>query len=442
MAKHLREIANSSTPKMPKEGEYSGVNKSKTEPVDVSDLNASTGNNDFAKKHKIEKHADRVGNGEDVYAASKIKTAPYKKQDQKVYESWMKCESCGKSYEGESCGCNGKAVKAAVPNGGKGLIADKKKLEEVLTKKTSAGKMIDDFVHSNNPKFDGKSKEKRTKMALGAYYAMHPEKSKNEEVEQIDEISKELALAHNQAAGDQREKALKTGEMPRVNPHSSKKRSTLQRHLDGMQMSYNKLTGAARVPANEEVEQIDEISDKLALATAKGAAQSMDTADVNTDKGFNTFQKRMKTHALALDKMNPPHKRLKAKVGTTEANAKEKKYQDAIKEEDQIDETSDAYKKNYADAAQTDVKKKTSDAMDAQRVGDDSTMMSLLKKVAQRKTNINKAVGPSKTTYNEDLAMPMLEGGKKKKTQKESAPGDTPIRMPSGNVGDSDTGRI
>ena len=371
MAKHLREIANSSTPKMPKEGEYSGVNKSKTEPVDVFDLNASPGNNDFAKKHKIEKHADRVGNGEDVYAANKIKTAPYKKQDQKVYESWMKCESCGKSYEGESCGCNGKSVKAAVPNGGKGLIADKKKLEEVLTKKTSAGEMIDDFVHSDNPKFAGKSKEKRKQMALGAYYGMHPEKSKN-----------------------------------------------------------------------EEVEQIDEISDKLALATAKGAAQSMDTADVTTDKGFNTFQKRMKTHTLALDKMNPPHKRLKAKVGTTEANAKEKKYQDAIKEEDQIDETSDEYKKNYADAAQSDVKKKTSDAMDAQRVGDNSTMMSLLKKVAQRKTNINKAVGPSKTTYNEDLAMPMLEDGKKKKVNKESAPGDTPMRFPSGNVGDSDTGRI
>lgn len=51
-------------------------------------------------------------------------------------------------------------------------------LDEVLTKKTSASKVISDFVHSDNPKFAGDTKKQRIKRALGAYYAMHPEKSK------------------------------------------------------------------------------------------------------------------------------------------------------------------------------------------------------------------------------------------------------------------------
>lgn len=44
-------------------------------------------------------------------------------------------------------------------------------LQEVLGKSASAGKWISDFVHSDNPKFAGKSKEKRKQMALAAYYS-------------------------------------------------------------------------------------------------------------------------------------------------------------------------------------------------------------------------------------------------------------------------------
>lgn len=52
-------------------------------------------------------------------------------------------------------------------------------INEVLSKDASAGEWISDFVHSDNPKFAGKSKEKRKQMALAAYYA----KQRNEEVE-------------------------------------------------------------------------------------------------------------------------------------------------------------------------------------------------------------------------------------------------------------------
>lgn len=50
-------------------------------------------------------------------------------------------------------------------------------INEVLGKDASAGEWISDFIKSDNPKFAGKSKEERKRMALGAYYAANPEKS-------------------------------------------------------------------------------------------------------------------------------------------------------------------------------------------------------------------------------------------------------------------------
>ena len=54
-------------------------------------------------------------------------------------------------------------------------------VEEVLTKKTPASTFIKDFQKSKDPRFKGDTKAERTKRALGAYYAMHPEKSTKEE---------------------------------------------------------------------------------------------------------------------------------------------------------------------------------------------------------------------------------------------------------------------
>ena len=53
-------------------------------------------------------------------------------------------------------------------------------LDEKLTKSMSPADVISDFVHSDDPKFKGKSKKERMKMALGAYYGMHPEKSRKD----------------------------------------------------------------------------------------------------------------------------------------------------------------------------------------------------------------------------------------------------------------------
>jgi hypothetical protein len=83
---------------------------------------------------------------------------------------------------------------------------NKKQIDEKLTKKMSAGKIISDFVHSKNPKFKGKSKKERQKMALGAYYGMHPEKSKR-----VDEESESPTGVQRFTKADARYVALQAG---------------------------------------------------------------------------------------------------------------------------------------------------------------------------------------------------------------------------------------
>lgn len=74
-------------------------------------------------------------------------------------------------------------------------------LEEKLKASDPAGTYIHDFVHSDNPKFAGKSKAKRIQMALAASYGAKG-KSRNEEVE-LDEVSKStLGKYVNKARSD------------------------------------------------------------------------------------------------------------------------------------------------------------------------------------------------------------------------------------------------
>lgn len=91
--------------------------------------------------------------------------------------------------------------KKAAEDAAKNLSAAK--IEEKLTKSMTAGEIISDFVNSDDPKFKGKSKAERTKMALGAYYGMHPEKSKAEEAQlaQVNALLESLVSKFNQLKG-------------------------------------------------------------------------------------------------------------------------------------------------------------------------------------------------------------------------------------------------
>jgi hypothetical protein len=60
------------------------------------------------------------------------------------------------------------------------------RIAEKITKKTPVGDVISDFVHSDDPKFAGKSKKQRINQALGAYYGMHKGKVKEESTDTRD----------------------------------------------------------------------------------------------------------------------------------------------------------------------------------------------------------------------------------------------------------------
>ena len=145
-------------------------------------------------------------------------------------------------------------------------------------------------------------------------------KKTNEEAEQVDEVSS--ALLHR---AFQKAKKNAGWLMPGDGGKGDKAWNRVKKFRDA---------GVAKEKQEKAVkeEAVNEISDKLALSYAKGASKSMDTAAAKGSAGHETFMKRSAGHALALDKTNPEHKRLKAKVGTSDANAKDAAYKKAIGE--------------------------------------------------------------------------------------------------------------
>lgn len=69
----------------------------------------------------------------------------------------------------------------------KNAVNEAVELEEKLSAEDDAGIWISDFVKSTDPRFEGKSKKERIKMALGAYYA-----AQNEEVEDLEEAIQKI----------------------------------------------------------------------------------------------------------------------------------------------------------------------------------------------------------------------------------------------------------
>lgn len=154
-------------------------------------------------------------------------------------------------------------------------------VNEVLTKSTTAGETISDFVHSKNPKFAGKSKEKRKQMALAAYYAkQNEEKAVKEEV--IDEKMDDTQKAAVRAAQNWRQK---TGT---AKPSISDTKRTI---------GFIKKNSVAK----EEVERVDEISKDLAKNYIKKATQDVDNTpedDENATKKLNNRESGIRTASM------------------------------------------------------------------------------------------------------------------------------------------------
>ena len=151
-------------------------------------------------------------------------------------------------------------------------------LHEVLSKDAKASDWIHDFVHSTNPKFEGKTKKERIKMALGAYYG-----KQNEEVE-LEEGS--YNNPHKFAAAE-----IKAGTFKSYSPTApvpDKKYIKGTPEHKAYKATKKPING---MPTNEEVEQIDEISKATLGSYVKKAATD---ARINSMIGKD-FEHKAKT---------------------------------------------------------------------------------------------------------------------------------------------------
>jgi hypothetical protein len=139
---------------------------------------------EFVAKHSVEKWDDPHGNQDH---AKDVKYSLDTPQNSRMGNNHEKSKKdyfvpVKEAKEAEDAQCNHSPKGKMCPVHGLGECSSMKpikekaeQVDEVLTKSTTAGETIHDFVHSDNPKFKGKSKEKRKQMALAAYYAKQNE---------------------------------------------------------------------------------------------------------------------------------------------------------------------------------------------------------------------------------------------------------------------------
>lgn len=154
----------------------------------------------------------------------------------------------------------------------------KEYLDEVLDPSKGAGEYVKDFRKSDAPQFKGKSKEKRTQMAIAAYMAA---KRKNEEVEleeeQLDELSKGTLKSYadkavNKAAAHAYIAGGGTGQDNL--DIRNKEFNTAVKRVKGVQKATAKL--AKEEVELDETEQLDEISKELARKYMAKAGKQLD----------------------------------------------------------------------------------------------------------------------------------------------------------------------
>jgi len=126
-------------------------------------------------------------------------------------------------------------------------------INEVLSKDASAYDYIHDFVHSDNPKFAGKSKAERKKQALAAYYA-----KKNEEYVEEGMLKNAAKKAFKALTGgsdeDQRKDLQRKMGVPQTGKKPTKEEVTMESKGPTSQMDQPFVTDAENKPLNNAKE--------------------------------------------------------------------------------------------------------------------------------------------------------------------------------------------
>lgn len=226
------------------------------------------------------------------------------------------------------------------------FIQESIELEEKLKASDDMGDWVKDFQDSDAPQFKGKSQKKRQQMAIAAKLDAEREAGmRKEEVEQIDEISKDLATNYYRKAskdiGDQARSAndLRGGSSDlkgrldrtynrdgsRTKPEDRKKDSdTISRYDTSRKTAErkvkNRAVGMSRASTRMEEVELDEVSDKKLDAYRQKAFADQPAGDDGSDK----YRKRKFGRDLAFAKQTGRAKVLATKeaVELDEASTK------------------------------------------------------------------------------------------------------------------------
>lgn len=241
-----------------------------------------------------------------------------------------------------------------------------KKLQEVLKKSTPIDKWISDFVHSDDPKFAGKSKEERINMAKGAYYG-----AQKEDISIDEEGLKDTCWKGYEAIGTKKKNGREVPNCVPVKESDAKWEKSMekQKHDNITDKDKSTLGKVADLMAKEKAKR--ELDLKLARAkNGQRAAKALGEAQEKDDPPFtpdppkkNPSAKAGKYglgHSIAKHLARQAMKKLAKEEDTNEnfaSDAQRKavwasKNEKGVKEEvEQIDEISKDTLRSYADKA-------------------------------------------------------------------------------------------
>ena len=170
-------------------------------------------------------------------------------------------------------------------------------IEEKLTAADPASKWIHDFVHSDNPKFEGKSKKERINQALGAYYAA--KRALGEQVEQMDEgllgsIGRKLGVHSTDAKPSWKHSpkwANALGQTPQGGWHWLEKHGPVETEKDEKyfpQSGKTKYTGHySSKPENTKDGYIEHRPDSMREQAVKEGSEGISIEDMVMDQHHN-----------------------------------------------------------------------------------------------------------------------------------------------------------
>jgi hypothetical protein len=172
----------------------------------------------------------------------------------------------------------------------------KELLEKINIARAKMGDVIKDFQDSDAPQFEGKSAEKRRQMAIAA--KLEADRGVKEEVEELDELSKETKASYMKKAGAE------------IDKHWDKSKTDARSAY-----KYYGRKNTMKKIANEEVEELDELSQDKLMQYRKSARKQgtgiqdkmkVGGGDWSKDgKDTKTLKKRMSGYQMAGRKVNP-----------------------------------------------------------------------------------------------------------------------------------------